>query len=369
MKILWKKQWDWKWLPLKEPLLLICDEFFKKRLILKNCPSHIFIYFVKAGEELKSVEHWPAHLSKIQDLLGDAKLGGVIAMGGGSVGDFAGFFASVYRRGIDLYQCPTTWLAAIDSAHGGKTALNLGPYKNQIGTFKQAKTIFICKEILSLQSFELLFDGLSELFKIALIEGGRLWTKANILAYQLYPITMTQGQKTEKNRKSLGLLFETAWDLLKPAVAGKYNIVNKDPFETRGHRQILNLGHTMGHVFELHCNLSHGAAVSYGMDFAIEYSFHKKILKKKEYEALRESPIGRCLYRANNKDIWEKMTLQQIEQGLLKDKKRKADTSQDLDFIFVKGIGSVQRIKVEIQEILKEVLRQSKKSKAQNNIN
>jgi 3-dehydroquinate synthase len=358
MKILWRKDWSWSWIPNKAPFLLICDDIFKGSPFLSNCPANISTYFVKSGESLKDVQHWAEHLLKIQDCIKDQKINGVIAMGGGSVGDFAGFFASVYKRGVDLYQCPTTWLAAIDSAHGGKTALNVGNHKNQIGSFKQAKIIFICKKIILEQKQELLLDGLSELFKISLIEGGSLWKKANILADQLIA---PRNVKNSSPPWSLDthLVAEMTWDLLKPAVAGKYKIVKRDPFEKKGIRQLLNLGHTMGHVFELHCRISHGMAVSYGLNFAIEYSFHKKILKKSDYEKIRLSPIGLLLRDAGQDNLWKRLTPKQIEQSLFSDKKRTATTHKNLNFIFIQSVGKVRRLPVGMSEILKEVTVQS----------
>src|SRR5690606_36298588 len=103
------------------------------------------------GEELKQIKNFPGHIRKISKVLGEANHRGltIIVVGGGSVGDFGGFVASVYRRGVNLIHIPSTWLAAVDSSHGGKTALNVFSVKNQIGSFYPAKEIYLLEPLLA----------------------------------------------------------------------------------------------------------------------------------------------------------------------------------------------------------------------------
>ena len=140
-------------------------------------------FAVTAGEELKSLASFSRF---IEVLIGKtARIPSnrltIVAAGGGSVGDFAGFVASVFKRGVELVHIPSTWLAALDSAHGGKTALNVGGAKNQIGTFHPASRIYLVRRLLSAQSAARMHDAFAELAKIGLIDG-RPWFDAMMRA-------------------------------------------------------------------------------------------------------------------------------------------------------------------------------------------
>ena len=175
----------------------------------------------------------------------------MVALGGGSVGDFAGFFASVCKRGLPLIQIPSTWLAAIDSAHGGKNALNVGSMKNQLGTIAFARRIFLSKHLLCGQPTERAQEAMGELAKIAIIDGGP-WVKELLAAPE------SDG--------------ELLWRFLSCAVAAKYKVVLSDPLERLSVRHQLNLGHTIGHILEIQHQLPHGLAVAQGLHFALELS-------------------------------------------------------------------------------------------------
>ncbi len=115
--------------------------------------QYSLVYPVSAGEQLKALEKFPQHIQKILKLTQDipSRELSIVAAGGGSVLDFAGFVASTLKRGVKFISVPTTWLAAIDASHGGKTALNVGGTKNQIGTFYPAEQILLKKEFLFAQ--------------------------------------------------------------------------------------------------------------------------------------------------------------------------------------------------------------------------
>ena len=129
--------------------LIVVDRILENQLKdFLNSFSHV--YFVDAGEPLKNIEHFSNHVKNILETWGSqiSRDHRIISIGGGSVGDFSGFVASVLKRGVQLTHVPTTWLSAVDSAHGGKTALNVGGVKNQVGSFYPADTVFLVKEIL-----------------------------------------------------------------------------------------------------------------------------------------------------------------------------------------------------------------------------
>ena len=170
----------------------------------------------------------------------------VLALGGGSVGDIAGFASSIYLRGIPYIQIPTTLLAQVDSAHGGKTGINFLGYKNQVGSFHAARAVIIEPKILKSLSREQVIDGLGEILKAGLIYD------PSILA-----LLRKETLSTLLSSPRLKMLIEKT-------IGVKDHHVAKD-FKDTGLRQILNFGHTFGHAVELKYKLSHGRAVLIGM--------------------------------------------------------------------------------------------------------
>ncbi|MBK7962405.1 MAG: hypothetical protein IPK04_15200 [Bdellovibrionales bacterium] len=295
-----------------------------------------YLYPVEAGESLKAIEKFPSHMTKMLELTRalSPKTMSFVAIGGGSLGDFVGFVASLFKRGVTLYQIPSTWLAAIDSSHGGKTALNVGTAKNQIGTFYGAAKIFIVKPLLLQQPQERVQDGLGEMVKISLIDGGE-WTRS---FFQV------------KHASA-----EVLWKFLPAAIASKYRVIRRDPFETRGDRQILNLGHTLGHLFEVLGPYSHGIAVGQGLFFALEWSYHRGYLTKAFLHSARvflEEKLSLRPWPAQQKTLGRK----DFHQLLLKDKKR--EKSSSLQFIFLRGMGRPLRKLVTLDELTNEAARQ-----------
>jgi 3-dehydroquinate synthase len=318
-------------------------------------------YPVNAGESLKEIERFPHHIEKILELTRNLspQTMSFVAVGGGSVGDFGGFVASIFKRGVTFYQVPSTWLAAIDSSHGGKTALNVGKAKNQVGTFYGASKIFIVKPLLLGQPEARIQDGLGELAKIAMIDG-RGWTRDFL-------------QVQEPTSKVL-------WKFLPQAIAAKYKVISQDPFETLGVRQILNLGHTMGHLFEILGPFSHGVAVGQGLYFALEWSHQRGLLTKKNLQATRlflEQRLKIHPWPADRKKLRPK----EFHNLLLKDKKRESTSSgktslrikplqknplqknplrksPSLQFIFLRDWGRPLRELVTVDELQQEALRQ-----------
>lgn len=165
----------------------------------------------------------------------------VVAVGGGVVGDLAGFAASTYMRGIDFYNVPTTLLSQVDSSVGGKTAINFGGVKNAIGSFKQPSGVLTDTSLLSSLDKRQISNGLAEVIKMALTSDGELF---NII-------------ESESPTDSLDLI-------VKRSIEIKKSIVEKDERES-GLRKMLNFGHTIGHAIESESGLLHGECVALGM--------------------------------------------------------------------------------------------------------
>lgn len=295
-------------------------------------------YGVNAGESLKELSVFSKHIEVISSLTSrvSPRELEIISLGGGSVGDFSGFVASVYKRGVALIHIPTTWLSAMDSAHGGKNALNIRSIKNQLGTFYFPKKIFLIGDVLKNQPSIRAEEAFGEFFKMALLDR-KLWVKT--LKFKNYD-------------------SETLWRILPDLIEAKYKVVRRDPFEQKGHRQILNLGHTLGHVFESYFKLPHGVAINYGLFFALMFSRREGFLTDRSLEQILGHPQASKLL--NPKKLWPKgeRQLKSFEKLLLEDKKK--NTSKKVFFIFINGPGRVQRKSILIQDLMKEILKQRK---------
>jgi 3-dehydroquinate synthetase len=170
----------------------------------------------------------------------------VVALGGGMIGDLAGMLAATYLRGVGLVQAPTTLLAQVDAAIGGKVAVDLDSAKNVIGAIYPARLVLIDPEALTTLPAEVLRAGMAEIVKIALMLSGEL--------------VQWLGELADTN----DILSHP--EVIRRAAEEKVNIVQKDPYE-RGDRMLLNFGHTIGHGLEAASDyrLSHGEAISVGM--------------------------------------------------------------------------------------------------------
>lgn len=325
--------------------LLIVDEVLLKNAQFKKWSSQFtLIYPVKSGEQLKTLASFEKHCNAIFQLTQSIKVNSIYSCGGGSVGDFAGFLASVWRRGVSLIQIPSTWLSAIDSAHGGKNALNLVNVKNQIGTFYYPDHVLIIKPLLNGQPQDRIFEALGEIFKIAIINGPTLWKKLERI--KLW------------NTDSL-------WKILPDLVLAKYVILQADPFEEKGVRQVLNLGHTVGHVFESYFQIPHGFAIAAGLEFALHWSVAEKILKPQAIEDIFMSELWSQWDRLHLKSQVKLLHYENLLQIPIKefsyligfDKKK---LGNKINYVFVEDLGKTIIKSVTVQDIVKEIKRQNK---------
>jgi 3-dehydroquinate synthase len=195
----------------------------------------------------------------------------LIAFGGGVVGDLGGFVASTYMRGIDYVQVPTTVVAQVDSAIGGKTAVNVGAMKNLVGTFYPARLVLAEPLVLSTLDERAFRSGLYEVVRHAILAGPALF---NLLERRLDSFRPA-------NAGTLG-------PLLARAAKVKVDVVNRDENEA-GLRRVLNLGHTFGHALEAatyYRRFLHGEAVGWGMLAAAQLSTRLGLLSAAEGERI-----------------------------------------------------------------------------------
>ncbi len=220
-----------------------------------------------AGEAHKTIEtasHVASELSK----LGADRNAAVIALGGGVVGDLAGFVASIYKRGIDHLQFPTTLLAQVDSSVGGKTGVDTSWGKNQLGTFHQPEMVIIDPLALKTLPHQEMLNGLAEIIKCAVISDREMFDRLS---------------RTDRAGEGI------TEDLIIRTCRIKADVVSRDPRESNL-RAILNFGHTVGHAVESSSNykLSHGRCVVLGMIAESWISHQLGILQKGDYERLAE---------------------------------------------------------------------------------
>lgn len=207
---------------------------------LQNRP----VLWLEVTEENKSLET----VSRIWDFLFEhaiTRRGLLICIGGGALTDMGGFAAATYKRGMSYINVPTTLLAMIDAASGGKTGINYRGIKNSIGTFAAPRATILCPEWLSTLSPQQILSGFAEMLKTGLIDGQALWN--GLLQYDL----------DKMDTASLS-------PLIADCMAVKQRIVAQDPQEN-GMRKVLNFGHTFGHALERKMQVPHGYAVLYGM--------------------------------------------------------------------------------------------------------
>jgi 3-dehydroquinate synthase len=216
------------------------------------------IYRVPGGEDSKSMETFKDVLTACLDFHMSRK-DLIIALGGGVIGDLAGFVAASYMRGIDYMSIPTTTLSQIDSSIGGKTAINLGKVKNIVGAFYHPKLVLIDFDTLSTLPERQKINGLAEAIKAGLIWDSEL--------FALFEQDDYNGHLEEIIYRSLCM---------------KREIVQQDEKEG-GLRKLLNFGHTIGHGIETYFNLKtylHGESVAMGMFYFITSEETKERLKK-----------------------------------------------------------------------------------------
>ncbi len=292
---------------------------------LKRNGFKVFEWLMPEGERYKSfrsLETAVKFLNENNFERDDA----VVALGGGVVGDLAGFAAAIYLRGLPLVQVPTTLLSQIDSSVGGKTAINLESGKNLVGAFHQPACVVIDTETLMTLPPRELVSGFCEMTKQALIADKSLFEKTVSALREV--------------RDSRDFLLSTDFEELIAAHCGfKAGIVANDERESTGRtdaksRRILNFGHTTAHALEAITRyrvFRHGEAVGYGMLVAGELSRNLGLLDAGDLRLLREA-VHLCgpLPRADNLD------LNHIIQAVKHDKK---SVDGQINWVLLEGVG------------------------------
>jgi 3-dehydroquinate synthase len=231
----------------KKQSVLVVDEkvFFNHAAKFKGWN----VMVIKSGEENKSRETVDTIIDTLIGLEADRKTT-LVGIGGGVVTDITGFVASIYMRGLRFGFVPTTVLGMVDAAIGGKNGIDLGVYKNMVGTIRQPSFLLYDYNFLQSLPESEWINGFAEIIKHACIRDAAMFKL----------LEQNSIDKFRSGRRLLGELIERNAKL-------KSKIVQQDEFES-GNRKLLNFGHTLGHALENMYELSHGQAVAIGMSYA-----------------------------------------------------------------------------------------------------
>jgi shikimate kinase / 3-dehydroquinate synthase len=273
---------------------------------------------VPAGEEHKNLETvsrlWDAFLENGLD-----RKSTVIALGGGVIGDMAGFAASTYMRGVDWIAIPTTLLSMVDASLGGKTGFDLPQGKNLIGSFHPPKLVIADPSLLLTLPERELRSGMAEVVKHGIISDPDLFAMC---------------------QHGMDWVKDNLEEVVKRAMAVKIKVIEADPYE-KGFRAALNLGHTIGHAVELASKfeLRHGEAISIGMAAEARYAARVGLAGLSVVEAIEStlSSLGLPIH------IPEGMPREEIFRAMRVDKKKNA---KSIRFALPVEIGRVELVNV-----------------------
>ena len=307
-----------KYINLNRKVLIVSDDHIPNEYIDKvsNQISKPFIYRFNEGETNKSIDTLKEILS-ILTLNSFDRYDLIIGLGGGVSGDIAGFSASIYNRGIDFVNIPTSLLSMVDSSIGGKTGVNYNGIKNIVGSFYSPNFVLIDPDLLSTLDDKEFYSGLAESIKMAITCSKDLFEF----------IESSKDIKKDIDR----VIYES--------LLIKRSVVERDEFES-SYRKVLNFGHTIGHAIEAYSNglVRHGEAVSIGMNYMLGKNIKSRVIN---------------LLNKYNLPTTTTYNLDDF-MGIIKfDKKRNNDF---IDIIISKEIGTYEIRKIKIDE-LKEALK------------
>lgn len=280
-----------------------------------RCKTHYYNFIAnEKNKSLKSVEKIYNFLSKNSFDRNSA----IIAIGGGIVGDIAGFATSTFMRGIKFYQLPTTLLSMVDSSVGGKTGVNFSNRKNLIGTFYQPEAVFIYSDFLKSLPKREIISGAGEVFKYAFLADKKNYSLIKTNLEKLFESNSTDYEKVISN-----------------CIKIKADVVENDVREITGLRKILNLGHTFAHAFESESDykLKHGEAVIAGIFCALSISEKAGYLNQKLLDIFLQDfsflTVNKIVKNLNTENIYFKM---------IGDKK---NSNSKIKLVLLEDIGNV----------------------------
>lgn len=291
---------------------------------LISLPQNEIILWIDGGDSSKSEDIFTQLIADFQRCEID-KSSHIIAVGGGSISDLAGYAASVYHRGIPFSIVPSTLLGLIDASMGGKNGINFHGAKNQLGTIYQPQNIFYIPSLIRALPQEEISDGFAEIIKYGLIIDEELYA--------------TLSQHTIESVLNDEQVFN---HIIQKCIRHKSNIIEQDPFESHL-RKILNFGHTVGHAIESLYGYSHGQSVGLGMCIAAQASISSSIDEVHDVSNLKN--VLKNYGLPTRLEIFE---YQKLFEKIKSDKKKQGDS---IHFVFLKKIGEASIEKISLAEL------------------
>ena len=307
---------------------------------------------VEASEEAKCMEPvmeicgWLLDSGADRDAL-------VLAIGGGITTDMGGFAASIYKRGVHFAYVPTTLLAQVDAAIGGKTGVNMDGYKNMLGVIRQPEFTYVCPQVLESLPMEDFQAGAAEMLKTFIIEDNGNNAAAVTLLKELTAdfielcagATLSDGE--ERWPEALAGRLADLTPLIAAAARVKAGVVSRDQFES-GERMKLNLGHTFGHAIEAlahkkHNDIDHGHAVALGMVYAAQLA-EKLEMAEPGFAASIEHDLDASLLLIINP-----YSIHDMAEAMRKDKKAE---SGKVHFVLPRALGDVVMHDLTVDEVV-----------------
>jgi 3-dehydroquinate synthetase len=341
------------------------------RNVAEKCPAVIQLVEILKGRNVKIMTVTPSEGSKTLESVMDIcawllennadRDALVLAVGGGITTDMAGFAASIYKRGVRFAYVPTTLLAQVDAAIGGKTGVNFDKYKNILGVIRQPEFTYICPKVLATLPKRDFCSGAAEMLKTFVIEDNGNYRKAADLLFDMsseFNLEVLMFGKDEvetwtsivdKHAKELG-------SLVAAAARVKAGVVSRDQFE-RGERRKLNLGHTFAHAIETLAQrdgaerfngegVTHGEAVAMGLVLASK-------LADRYFRNDRNDPTA--LEGQMSNDLWDSnvpcycpYSIEEMADVMKKDKKAEGGK---VHFVLPKAVGDVEVVDLTIEEV------------------
>lgn len=341
------------------------------RNVAEKCPTVIQLVEILKGRNVKIMTVTPSEGSKTLESVMDIcawllennadRDALVLAVGGGITTDMAGFAASIYKRGVRFAYVPTTLLAQVDAAIGGKTGVNFDKYKNILGVIRQPEFTYICPKVLATLPKRDFCSGAAEMLKTFVIEDNGNYRKAADLLFDMsseFNLEVLMFGKDEvetwtsivdKHAKELG-------NLVAAAARVKAGVVSRDQFE-RGERRKLNLGHTFAHAVETLAQrdgaerfngegVTHGEAVAMGLVLASK-------LADRYFRNDRNDPTA--LEGQMSNDLWDSnvpcycpYSIEEMADVMKKDKKAEGGK---VHFVLPKAVGDVEVVDLTIEEV------------------
>lgn len=341
------------------------------RNVAEKCPAIIRLMEILKSRNAKMMSVAPSEESKTLDsVMGicswllennadrDAL---VLAVGGGITSDMAGFAASIYKRGVRFAYVPTTLLAQVDAAIGGKTGVNFDKYKNILGVIRQPEFTFVCPKVLATLPKRDFCSGAAEMLKTFVIEDNGNYRKAADLLFDMssefnLEVLMFGKDQVQTWTTIVDKHAEELGNLVAAAARVKAGVVSRDQFE-RGERRKLNLGHTFAHAIETLAQrdgaerfngdgVTHGEAVAMGIVLASK-------LADRYFRNDRNDPTA--LEGQMSNDLWDSnvpcycpYSIEEMADVMKKDKKAEGGK---VHFVLPKAVGDVEVVDLTIEEV------------------